>query len=256
MFEEKIKSITEYNLRKLDRLGESFTLKDLEQIEFSPAILKFIQADLDYKIYKTVLLKNELNFNLSLDSVRRVISILSSELYSSYNINKLNIRELIGEAVYYIVNYLSLPNKTLSVFLFANKKEIDSIHLFFKLNYFYYYNHISETVNAYLSRKDKTSISASELAELLSRMDAAAVDYEKEKVIKLGIKSIPEFYNQESQNYKSVNCIAFERYLKEKELYDEIQKLNEDLKADKKENCRIYDVLYNPRLSIVGRRIC
>ena len=242
MFEEKIKSIAKYNLEKLNKFTGEFSLANMEKENISPAVVQFIQADLEYRIYKNLIMSNDSKFIYSIDSLSTALTILGKELFSSYDFEKTEAEKLIKEAVFYTVNFLSLPNRTLNSFIFGDNPEIDAAKIFFKMNYFYYYNHLSKSVNAYLVKKKKISLTSQEFIDLLGRIDDIAIDYEKGKVISAGIKSISEFYNQESGNPEIVPCLALERFLKEKELYDEIKKLNDDLKIDVKESCKIREV--------------
>lgn len=242
MFEERINSIIRYNLNKLENLGSVVSFKDLETNDFSESLLNYISADLEYEVYKKHFLNNESGFKYSSNAVISAVSLLTGDLKNSVDLKKINIEETIKSGVKDLINYLSLPNRTLLSFVFKREQEIEVNDLYFKLNYFSYYDHIRKAVNAYFLKKRASVVTASQFSELLGRIDALVAEYEKEKVVSMAIKSISDFYNQETKKYSYINCQALERFFKEREFYDEIKKLSDDLDIDNTTECRIYDI--------------
>jgi len=250
MFEKEIKFISDFTINKINNLGSYFTYDELFYSGVNPAILKFISAELDYRIYEDrKKLLHHSTFNYSGSEIARYFDLIGKEIKKSTKISFNEIKNLVNQAIAFNADFIVSPNETLINLIFNKNQEgiIEDIKL--KLNYVYYYPYIIDILNSYISKKKISGLTSSKLGEILSEINTQLSVSDPEKIIEDAVNTIFDFYNIGNTGNKKLSINFIEVYLEKMNLEKYVNKLKEQASRDPKqkyENNEIKSILFSP----------
>ncbi len=240
MFEKEIKFISDFTINKINYLGSFFTYDELFNSDINPAILKFVSAEVDYKIYEDrKKLLNQSSFNYSGSEIARYFNLISKEIKKSTKISYNDIKDIINQAVAFNIDYTIIPNESLINLFFDKKQEIKSEDLKLKLNYIYYYPHIKDILSSYLDKKKISVLSASAVKIILSEINNQIFLEAPESAVENAINTISDFYNIGNTGNEKLSIKLVEIYLEKNHLEKYLNKITENVLQESKQK---YDV--------------
>ena len=230
MFEKEIKSISDFSLTKLKKLGGFFTLEQIRSAKLHPAIIRYIDAEIDFLIYqdRKKLLHNS-SFDYSNPEIQNHFSEINAEIKRNKTISFEDAKNLIIQAVSFTANYVARPKWSLTKFIFNQDqlKPIEEIKL--SLNYLYYYDYLRNILNAFIDKKKKLNISLVDFEITLNKIDKELFDQHTQKLVDNALNSIADFFNLSENDKTTISSGAVEVLLKEKGLIDYLFRLRSSL---------------------------
>ncbi len=219
MLEKEIKFISDFIINKIKDLGSYFTYDELFNSDINPAVLKFISAEVDFRIYedRKKLLQNSL-FDYSGSEIGKYFNLIGKEIKKSTKISYSDIRDAVHQAIAFNADYTITPNEALKNLFFDKKQERKVEEIKLMLNYVYYYPYMKDILNSYLEKKKLSKLSMSELTVILSEIDKELLTSEPEKVIDDVLNTLTDYYNIGSFDKRKISVNLIESYLKEKKL--------------------------------------
>src|SRR3989304_4514411 len=230
MFEKEIKSISDFSLTKLKKLGGFFTLEQIRSAKLHPAIIRYIDAEIDFLIYqdRKKLLHNS-SFDYSNPEIQNHFSEINAEIKRNKTISFEDAQNLIIQAVSFTANYVARAKWSLTKFIFNQDqlKPIEEIKL--SLNYLYYYDYLRNILNAFIDKKKKLNISLVDCEITLNKIDKELFDQHTQKLVDNALNSIADFFNLSENDKTTISSGAVEVLLKEKGLIDYLFRLRSSL---------------------------
>ncbi len=243
MFEKEIKFIADVNLNKIKNLGSFITFEKFDNSDVHPAIKQYISAELDFLIHedRKKLLEQSV-FDYSGPEVGKHFNLIAQEVKKNKKISYEDIKKLILQAVSFNVNFIVRPKWSLSKLVYndAGVKSVDEIKL--NLNYVYFYDHIKNILNTYLSKRKLVSFSSTEFEMILDRIDKEIFASDEKKLIDFTLYTMAEFFNIGAANKKLVSPVAVELFLKEKNQIDKVIRLKKSFIDGSKQSVDIEDI--------------
>ncbi len=219
MFEKEIKFISDFTINKINYLGSFFTYDELFNSDINPAILKFVSAEVDYKMYKDrVKLLNQSSFNYSGSEINKYFNLIGKEIKKSTKITYHDIKDIINQAVAFNIDYTIIPNESLMNLLFDSKEDIKAEDFKLKLNYIYYYPHIKNILISYIDKKKISILTFPNVKKILSEINNQVVSEAPEDSIEYAIDTISDFYNIGNTGSKKLSVNLVEIYLEKNNL--------------------------------------
>ncbi len=219
MFDEQINQINNFYRQRLKSLGRFISLEQLNNIALHPALLKYINAEVDFLIFedRNKLLKNSA-FDYSGEKTLYYFSLISDEIKKNKKFTFEFISKLINHAVAFNVHYLCRPNWTLAKFIFEDSSNKTTEELAYLLNYAYFYPLLTRVLIKYFKKKKIGSIDVNDFNELLRKIDGIAVEDGKDSIVKNAINSMNEFLGMDGGNPKPIVVKMLKYFLMEKGL--------------------------------------
>ncbi len=243
MFEKEIKFISDFTINKINYLGSFFTYDELFNSDINPAILKFVSAEVDYKIYEDrKKLLSQSSFNYSGSKIARYLNLIGKEIKRSTKITYHDIKDIINQAVAFNIDYTIIPNESLINLFFDKKQEIKAETLKFKLNYIYYYPHIKEILSAYIDKKNVSILTSSVVKKLLSEINNQVLAEAPEKVVEDAINTMADFYNIGNTGSQKLSVKLVEIYLEKNNFEKYLNRLNKTILHDSKQKLNIDEI--------------
>ena len=240
MFEKEIKFISDYVINKIKDLGSFFTYDELFDSGVNPAILKFISAELDYRIYEDrKKLLHQSAFDYSGSEIAKYFNLIAKEIKKSTKISFDEIKDLVNQAIAFNTDFIISPNETLRNLFFNKSEEIGIEGIKLKLNYIYYYPYIKDILNSYLIKKKIEKITSSRLMEILSEINKQLFVSNSEKIIGGAVDTIFDFYNIGNTGNKKLPVNIVGIYLEKMNSEKYSNRLKEKVPTDSKNK---YDI--------------
>ena len=243
MFEKEIKFISDFSLNKIKKLGSFFTFEKLLNSNIHPAILQYINSELDYLIYqdRNKLLQKSV-FDYSGSEISKHFNLIGNEIKKNKKVSYEDIKKLLIQAVSFNINFTVRPKWSLIKLVYEGSevKTVDEIKMI--LNYLYYYDYIKNVFNQYLSKKKIHSLSQVEFEVILNKIDKAVLSSQSDDIIDNVLFSIGDFHNIGGINKTKISLTSFELFLKEKNLIDQLLKLRKSFPAESKQKYDIEDI--------------
>ena len=243
MLEKEIKFISDFIINKIKDLGSYFTYAELFNSDINPAVLKFISAEVDFRIYedRKKLLQNSL-FDYSGSEIGKYFNLIGKEIKKSTKISYSDIRDAVNQAIAFNADYIITPNEALKNLFFDKKQERKVEEIKLMLNYVYYYPYIKDILNSYIDKKKLSKLSVSELTVILSEIDKELLTSEPEKVIDDVLNTLTDYYNIGSFDKSKISVNLIESYLKEKKLDQYLKNLKINVPAGSKQKYDISEI--------------
>ncbi len=243
MFEKEIKFISDFSLNKIKKLGSFFTFEKLLNSNIHPAILQYINAELDYLIYqdRNKLLQKSV-FDYSGSEISKYFNLIGNEIKKNKKVSYEDIKKLLIQAVSFNINFTVRPKWSLIRLVYEGSevKPVEEIKMI--LNYLYYYDYIKNVFNQYLSKKKIHSLSQVEFEVILNKIDKAVLSSQSDDIIDNVLFSIGDFHNIGGINKTKISLTSFELFLKEKNQIDQLLKLRKSFPSETKQKYDIEDI--------------
>ena len=225
MFDKEIKFITDFCLNKINKYSKPISLENLSALDIHPAIVKYISADLDYKIYqdRRNLLQNS-TFDYSSKTITKYLKMISEEIKKSIIFSKDEAARLINDAIVFNISFTTKPNQTLINIIYSNIQSRTPDELSMFLNYTYYYTHLSQVLTAYFEKTHPVEIEKNNFENLLRKIDEQLYSVKPKEIIEDAVDAIADFFNIGSLNQLQISTQAVETYLMEKKLDEHLAK--------------------------------
>ena len=250
MFEKEIKFISDFTTNKINYLGSFFTYDELFNSDINPAILKFVSAEVDYKIYEDrKKFFNQSSFSYSGSEIARYFSLIGKEIKKSTKITYHDIKDIINQAVAFNIDYTIIPNESLINLFFDKKQEIKAEELKLKLNYIYYYPHLKEILITYIDKKDVSVLTSSSVKKILAEINNQILSDTPESVIEDAVDTIADFYNIGNTGSQKLSAALVEIYLEKNNLEKYLNRLKKSISHDSKQKYTIEEIksiLFSP----------
>ncbi len=243
MFEKEIKFISDFSLNKIKKLGSFFTFEKLLNSDIHPAILHYINSEIDYLLYQD---RNKLlqksAFDYSGSEISKHFSLIGTEIKKHKKVSYEDIKKLLMQAVSFNVNFVVKPKWSLTKLVYGDSevKQVDEVKI--ALNYIFYYDYIKNIFNEYLAKKKIFTLSQVEFEAILNKIDKAVLTSQSNEILDNALYSIGEFHNIGSMNKTKITLLSFESFLKEKNLIDLLLKLRKSFPAETKQKYDIEDI--------------
>lgn len=243
MFEKDIKSISDFSLNKLKKLGGYFTLEQIMSAKLHPAIIRYIEAEIDFLIYqdRKKILHNSA-FDYSNPEIQNHFNEINSEIKRNKTISFEDAKNLIVQAVSFTANYVVRPKWSLTKFIFNqdNLKSVEEIKL--SLNYLYYYDYLRNVLNAFIDKKRTLNISLVDFEVTLNKIDKELFNQHTKNLVDNALDSIADFFNMGVDIKTTVSSNAVEILLKEKDLIDYLFRLRRSVPVSNKSQYKISEI--------------
>ncbi|MEO8399977.1 MAG: hypothetical protein ABI550_09225 [Ignavibacteriaceae bacterium] len=251
MFDKEIKFITDFSLNKIKKLGSFFTFEKLLSSNIHPAILQYINSELDYLIYqdRNKLLQKSV-FDYSGSEISKYFNSIGNEIKKNKKVSYEDIKKLVAQAVSFNINFTFRPKWSLIKLIYEGSeiKTVEEIKLM--LGYIYYYDYIKNIFNQYLLKKKIHSLSLVEFEVILNKIDDAVFVTQSVDIIDNALFSIADFHNIGGINKTKVSINSFEIFLKVKNLIDQLLRIRKSFSSESKQKFDIDDIrlaLYSPQ---------
>lgn len=243
MFEKEIKFISDFTINKINYLGSFFTYNELFNSDINPAILKFVSAEVDYKIYEDrKRLFTQSSFNYSGSQIARYFNLIGKEIKKSQKITYHDIKDIINQAVAFNIDYTIVPNESLLNLFFDKKQEIKAEDLKYKLNYIYYYPHIKDILIKYVDKKNVSVLSSSVVKKILSEISNQIIEEAAEITLEYALNTISDFYNIGNTANKKISISLIEIYLEKNNLEKYLKRWKASIPQDSKQKFEIEEI--------------
>ncbi len=244
MLKKEIKFIHDFSSNYIRELGLYFTVDELKTKELHPALIRYISAEVDYRIFqdRRNLLKNSA-FDYSGEKINEYFNLIKKEIKRSKRFSANQIDELLYQAVEFNANFLMRPKRTLITFFFGSIDILTTVEIKQLLNYLYYYKFLVKIIKSYFKEKNLITISKSEFEKLLEKIDAIGIETHIDELLETAVNSMTDFFNIGMLPKEKIPLVAVDEYLAEKNLTAHRKKLRETFHGDIKQSVLSTDVL-------------
>ena len=249
MFEKEIKFITDFSLNKIKKLGAFFTFDQLQSLELHPAILKYINSELEYLISidrKKLLQKSA--FDYSDKKIQQYFDAINEEIKKNKSISFEDAKSLVMQAVSFTANYIVRPKWSLTKFIFNEDelKSVDEIKL--SLNYLYYYEYIRNVLLTFIEKKKAVNLSLIDFEVALNKINRELFNTHTQQLVDNALICMADFFNIGGATHK-ISPLYVELFLKEKDLIDHLFRLRRSMPVDTRKQFELDDIkqiIYTP----------
>ena len=243
MFEKEIKFISDFTINKINYLGSFFTYDELFNSDINPAILKFVSAEVDFKIYEDrKKFLSHSSFNYTGSKIAKYFNLIGKEIKKSTKITYHDIKDIINQAVAFNIDYTIVPNESLLNLFFDKKQEIKAEALKLKLNYIYYYPHLKEILSSYIDKKNVSVLTSSAVKKILSDINDQVLAEAPESAVEDAINTIADFYNIGNTGSQKLSARLVEIYLEKNHFEKYLDRLNKSILHDSKQKHSIGEI--------------
>ena len=249
MFEKEIKFITDFSLNKIKKLGAFFTFEQLRSLDLHPAIIRYINAELEYLIFqdRKKLLKKSA-FDYSDQKIQQYFDAISEEIKKNKSISFEDAKSLVMQAASFTANYIVRPKWSLTKFIYNEDqlKSTDEIKL--SLNYLYYYDYLRNVLLSFLEKKKAVNLSLIDFEVALNKINKELFGEHSQQLIDNSLVSMADFFNIGGTD-KKISPLYVELFLKEKDLIDYLFRVRRSLPVDARQKFEIEEIqkiLYTP----------
>ena len=244
MFEKEIKFIVDYTLNKLRKEVAHVNMGRLLNSSIHPAIIKYCSAEIDNQIGedRKKLLTNSF-FDYSGREISRYFSLINEEIRKNYKMRSEDLKKLIIKAASFNANYVVRPGWTLAKFIFSDEKEKTIKEILNYFNYIYYYKYQIDVLSAFLSKKKITSLTQEEFVITAGKIDKEIIASSRKEILKDGITSIADFFNEGGMSREKVSPYLIEYYFKDKKFTEAANALKDIYPQENKQKRSIAEII-------------
>jgi hypothetical protein len=243
MFEKEVQFIADYSLNKVRKLGLSFTLNQLLNIQMHPAILQYISSEFDFLIYqdrKNLLQKSA--FDYSGPEIAKYLKLISQEVKKNKIVSYDEIKKLVNQAVAFNASFVIRPNWTLTKLVFTEDKNRSIEEFRMIIRYCFYYDFVKKILLTYFDKKNIISINLEEFETILGKIDNQLSSEDLNSYLDHALYSISDFYNIGGINSEKIPLRTIEIFLKEKNLMDQLIKLKREFSSESKQRVSVEEL--------------
>lgn len=243
MIEKELQFIADFTLNKIKKLGSFFTYRKLLNADIHPAILKYVAADVDFKIYEDrKKLLQQSNFDYSGFEIAKYFDLISQQIKKKTKITYDDVKSLIVEAVTFNADFTIKPNSTLKKFIFNDKSKVTIDEIKMKLDSLYYYSYFSEILNAYFNKSKLLSINLKDFENIVKKLDHSILVDKKEELVEYALNSIADYYNVGSTDKSKIPVNLVESFLRDKNLTEYLERLERGFSKQPKQPQEIKEI--------------
>jgi hypothetical protein len=244
MFEKEIKFIVDYTLNKLRKESAHISMGRLLNSSIHPAIVKYCTAEIDNQIRKDrERMLHESFFDYSGSEISKYLNMIAEEIRKNYKMKGEDLKKLIIKAVSFNANYVVRPGWTMAKFIFNEEKEKTVKDVLKYFNYVFYYDYQIQVLSAFISKRKIDTLSQDEFIMITSKIDKEVLSSNRKEVLRDGVSSIAEFYNEGGINKDKVAPYLIEYYLKDKKFTDAAEILRRAYPTEDKQKQSVRDIV-------------
>jgi hypothetical protein len=244
MFEKEIKFIVDYTLNKLRKEAAHINMGRLLNSSVHPAIVKYCSAEISTQIRKDRdKLLHESFFDYSGNEVNKYLNMITEEIKNNYKMKGEDLKKLIIKAVSFNINYVVRPGWTLSKFIYNEEKEKTIKEVLNYFSYVYYYDYQIQVLSAFIMKRKIQTLSQDEFGMITSKIDKEVITSNRKEVLRDGIGSIADFFNEGGINKDKVSPYLIEYYLRDKKFNDAADILKTAYSNDDKQKYPVRDII-------------
>ncbi len=243
MFEREVKFIYDFSSSKIKKLGGTATYNDLIPLDLHPAIMRYIAAEIEYRVFedRQTLLQHSM-FDYSGSDIGKHFEKIADEIKKEKQFSTEFLSKVVLHATSFNINYLIRPNWSLKKLVFDTNESNSVAEINQILNYTYFYKHIPKVIREYFEKKKLISMNKTEFENLLEKLDRVSFESYGKDLLESAIKSMASFFSIGSVKKSAVPLQAIGVYLQEKNLTDHLAKLEEKLKGETKTKIEVNDL--------------
>lgn len=217
MFEKEIKFIVDYTLNKLRKEVAHVNMGRLLNSSIHPAIIKYCSAEIDnqIKIDRNKLLTGSF-FDYSGKEISKYFNLINEEIRKNYKMKSEDLKKLIIKAASFNANYVVRPGWTLAKFIFSDDKERTIKDVLNYFNYIYYYQYQIDVLSAFIQKRKIDSLTKEEFMMITNRIDKEVISSNRKEILKDGVTSIADFFNEGAMSKERISPYLVEYYLRDK----------------------------------------
>jgi hypothetical protein len=244
MFEKEIKFIVDYTLNKLRKEVAHVNMGRMLNSSIHPAVIKYCSAEIDNQIKKdrNKLLTDSL-FDYSGKEISKYFNFITEEIRNNYKMKGDDLKKLIIKAVSFNANYVVRPGWTLAKFIFNEEKEKTILDVIAYFDYVYYYHYQIKVLSAFLQKRKIDFLTKEEFIMLSSKIDKEVISSNRKEILKDGVTSIADFFNEGALTKDKVAPYLVELYLKDKKLNDAVEVVKDLYPGDDKQKQSVREIL-------------
>jgi hypothetical protein len=244
MFEKEIKFVVDYTLNKLRKESAHISIGRLLNSSIHPALIKYCSAEINNQIKKDrEKLLHESFFDYSSNEVSKYLNMIGEEIRKNYKMKGEDLKKLIIKAVSFNANYVVRPGWTLAKFIFNEEKEKSVKEVLNYFNYVYYYSYQIQVLSAFITKRKIDSLSQDEFVMITSKIDKEVVVSNRKEVLKDGVVSIADFFNEGGINKDKASPYLIELYLKDKKFNEAAEVIQNAYSADNKQRQPVREII-------------
>jgi hypothetical protein len=244
MFEKEIKFIVDYTLNKLRKESAHLNMGRLLNSSIHPAIIKYCTAEIDSQIRKDrEKMLHESFFDYSGSEVAKYLNLIGEEIRNNYKMKGEDLKKLIIKSVSFNANYVVRPGWTLAKFIFNEEKEKTIKEVLNYFNYVFYYDYQIQVLSAFIQKRKTRTLSQDEFVMITSKIDKEVIASNRQGILKDGVTSIADFFNEGGINKDKAAPYLIEYYLKDKKYNEAAGILSTAYAADDKQKYPIRDIV-------------
>lgn len=217
MFEKEIKFIVDYTLNKLRKEVAHVNMGRLLNSSIHPAIIKYCSAEIDNQIKtdRNKLLTGSF-FDYSGKEISKYFNLINEEIRKNYKMKSEDLKKLIIKAASFNANYVVRPGWTLAKFIFSDDKERTIKDVINYFNYIYYYQYQIDVLSAFIQKRKIDSLTKEEFMMITNRIDKEVISSNRKEILKDGVTSIADFFNEGAMSKEKISPYLVEYYLRDK----------------------------------------
>jgi hypothetical protein len=244
MFEKEIKFIVDYTLNKLRKESAHLTIGRLLNSSIHPAVTKYVSAEISNLIKKDrEKLLHESFFDYSGTEVTKYMNMIADEIKNNYKMKGEDLKKLIIKAVSFNINYVVRPGWTLAKFIYNEEKEKTLKEVLNYFSYVHYYNYQIEVLSAFIMKRKIQTLSQDEFVMITGRIDKEVISSNRKEILKDGVSSIADFFNEGGLSRDKVSPYLIELYLKDKKFTEAADIIKRAYAADDKQKQPVRDIV-------------
>jgi len=244
MFEKEIKFIVDYTLNKLRKEIAHINMGRLLNSSIHPAVIKYCSAEIDNQIRKdrTKLLTDSF-FDYSGKEISKYFNLMTEQIRNNYKMKSDDLKKLVIKAVSFNANYVVRPGWTLLKFIYNEEKDKTIPDILSYFEYIYYYDYQVKVLAAFIQKRKTEAISKDEFIMIINKIDKEIIASNRKEILKDGVVSIAEFFNEGGLNKDKVAPYLVEYYLKDKKFTEALEVLQKMFPGENKQKQPLRDIL-------------
>jgi hypothetical protein len=244
MFEKEIKFIVDYTLNKLRKESAHISIGRLLNSSIHPALIKYCSAEISNQIKKDrEKMLHESFFDYTSTEISKYMNLIGEEIRKNYKMKGDDLKKLIIKAVSFNANYVVRPGWTLAKFIFNEEKEKSVKEVLNYFNYVYYYSYQIQVLSAFITKRKIDSLSQDEFVMITSKIDKEVVISNRKEVLKDGVVSIADFFNEGETSKEKASPYLIELYLRDKKFNEAAEVLQNAYAADNKQKQLVREII-------------
>jgi len=155
-------------------------------------------------------------FDYSGKEISKYFNLINEEIRKNYKMKSDDLKKLIIKAASFNANYVVRPGWTLAKFIFSDDKERTIKDVINHFNYIYYYQYQIDVLSAFIQKRKIDSLTKEEFVMITNRIDKEVISSNRKEILKDGVTSIADFFNEGAMSKEKTSPYLVEYYLRDK----------------------------------------